>query len=418
LPPSTDAGEGAEGLARVLLRHAGWSTLVPKLVAKYQGQGGIKGTVPVTWEEADALDRIGVAHHAKSVTLRDVDAAFQRTKYGVGFLDTLAAYRGDRVRTNAEIAADRATSWRDARDGLSPTPAGRAWVEADESYLRLLWSATPAAMADVQTTLRALATLPAPDDAVPLPVFATRVTGDPHAFDTDRQAGRLLERALGWRAAGVGCPRVAAHAEEREGWLAATGLTPDEISSDVTAIGLTGSHPVVDAALYARTVVTYPLLTLAELGPVWSAGGIAYVVENPAVFVALVRAVGGYGPLPTIVCTSGRPSLAAQRLLAALVATGTTLWYSGDFDADGLSMLSALRGKHGARVVPWRMTVDDYQQAVAALLTPHSIAPNELAPHRLDYPALCDAMLRGGAAYQEALSPQLAADVMGVPAPG
>ena len=62
-----------------------------------------------------------------------------------------------------------------------------------------------------------------------------------------------------------------------------------------------------------------------------------YVMENPAVFSAILDA-NDNSRLPPLVCTSGPLSVAALLLLDELVAAGGILYYSGDFDPEGLQI--------------------------------------------------------------------------------
>ena len=61
-----------------------------------------------------------------------------------------------------------------------------------------------------------------------------------------------------------------------------------------------------------------------------------------------------------LICTSGQPSVAALRLLDLLAAEETELFYSGDFDGKGLSIVSQLYGRYPKLLKPWHMTPDDY----------------------------------------------------------
>jgi uncharacterized protein (TIGR02679 family) len=63
-----------------------------------------------------------------------------------------------------------------------------------------------------------------------------------------------------------------------------------------------------------------------------------------------------------LVCIEGRPSVAASRLLSALVAADADLAYHGDFDWPGLEIANGVVAL-GAR--PWRMSVANYRTAVS-----------------------------------------------------
>ena len=67
------------------------------------------------------------------------------------------------------------------------------------------------------------------------------------------------------------------------------------------------------------------------------------VVENPAVFTALIanEKIKDF----SIVCTYGQVKLAGILLLDHLVKSGTTLYYSGDIDPEGMLIADKLKSR-------------------------------------------------------------------------
>jgi uncharacterized protein (TIGR02679 family) len=82
------------------------------------------------------------------------------------------------------------------------------------------------------------------------------------------------------------------------------------------------------------------------------------VVENPAV-VAVAAADGFEG---TVVCSSGRPSVAVMVLLSQLASAGAAVDVHADFDPAGFGIVAGLVA---AGYRPWRMTAADYLDVVA-----------------------------------------------------
>jgi uncharacterized protein (TIGR02679 family) len=93
--------------------------------------------------------------------------------------------------------------------------------------------------------------------------------------------------------------------------------------------------------------------------------GSVFVCENPAVLRAAAERLGpASAPL---VCTEGRPSVAAATLLDRLVAGGAVLHPRADFDWPGLAIGGALLARPGTR--PWRFAAADYERARRARVT-------------------------------------------------
>jgi uncharacterized protein (TIGR02679 family) len=231
---------------------------------------------------------------------------------------------------------------------------------------------------------------------VPLPVVAAEAFGDPHALDLDRPAGRMLVGALAERA---GLPRVDARTRRR--LLRAIGVVADELSSTVAAFRLpvAGDHPLASvlagpepAAVSLGQLLRHPLVLAATPA--------IRVVENPAV----VPAAALRGSSLPLVCTSGRPSVAAIELVTQLVDAGCRVLAHADFDAAGLAIVGQLVAL-GAQ--PWRMAVADYQEAAA-----RSTCELDTTPSEVDWsPGLSIEMLRvGRVGFEEHVIDQLIED--------
>ena len=90
-----------------------------------------------------------------------------------------------------------------------------------------------------------------------------------------------------------------------------------------------------------------------------------YVMENPTAFSAILDASGN-SRLPPLVCTSGQPSVAALLLLDELAAGGI-LYYSGDFDPEGLQIGVRLYERYSSAFRPWFFDRQAYWRAPAGI---------------------------------------------------
>jgi uncharacterized protein (TIGR02679 family) len=66
-----------------------------------------------------------------------------------------------------------------------------------------------------------------------------------------------------------------------------------------------------------------------------------YVCENPSILIAAADALGQRSR--PLICTNGRPSAAAVRLLNRLAESGTSLHIRADDDTAGQEIVNALR---------------------------------------------------------------------------
>lgn len=423
-PPSAD---GAVNAARYFTERPALHRLLAGCRATYERLSRVGGRAVVSEPSADELravrDFLGKrpkVHDGRLwLPLEELDEQLRRTRFACGLPELLSAYYGDEVRTRAEERRQVDATWHDFSGPLSDLlvqEAAHAWWRAGGSrqVLRLLRDSlhqdggspgpvTAALHPAVRHVLLALGTLPG-ESRPPelLPIFAHRVTGDPHAFDADTVAGRLLTSALSTRAAEL--PAAAADP------LFDAGIARDDVSSQVLAAGVAPADEPL-----SRWPISWPLLTLLRWPSARAIGGVAYVVENPSVFRELCRLGTTEGaPLRTVICPSGQPSGAALRLVDLLVEGGAEIRYAGDFDPAGVAIAARLRERYGDRLVPWFMDAAAYLAALqkhspnhqAQMLTQSE--REQLGRLRSDLPELVAALLEHGQKlFQEALIPEM-----------
>jgi uncharacterized protein (TIGR02679 family) len=375
----------------------------------------VRITVPL----ADDADRRAVAGllgrpvrpgtASVGVVLADLDAVVRRPGDGWDLRSVVEAIGGplhDRRAEAAERAAAVAAATDAARAAGPDTPWFAAWLAAlvaDGTVARLAGRGDAGLIA---TAARVLAQLPL--DGEPLPVVGARLTGDTKALSTGVLPGLVLRGV----AVMLDEDRPGDAAARRALWEA-VGVVPDDLASQVLVLGLPGRAGagglaawLADAAAagvpFRVTLHQLTRWTCALARPVD-----VHVCENPAVLRAATAQLGsGSAPL---VCTEGRPSVAAVRLVDQLVASGARLRVRADFDWAGLQIAGGLLGRPGAR--PWRFGAVDYRAAVAR----RDRAAVRLTGSPVASPwdaALCEAMVSTGeAVYEEELLDDLVDDL-------
>ncbi|MEU4196812.1 TIGR02679 family protein [Kribbella sp. NPDC026611] len=249
---------------------------------------------------------------------------------------------------------DRLWDWLVTHPVLEAQPALKPWAAATRKT-GLIGGTVETTRAELEKVLKVLRALPA--TGVPLPVFADTVLSDPHALDDGKRRTVLVAKAL---AAIFDVPAPEDAASRKALWKRA-GVSDDELSSTVLVGGLSPTGPGLAAAvlracagagdaasLTLRQLRHHPLRT--GLPPV------AWVFENPSVIALALERFGR--ACPPLVCTSGWPSSAGILLLQQLRDAGTTVYYHGDFDGEGLRIAASVVARIGA--VPWHLTTADY----------------------------------------------------------
>ena len=252
---------------------------------------------------------------------------------------------------------------------------------------------------------RVLAELPL--DGEPLPAVGARLAGDTKALSS----GALPSLVLRGIAAMLDEARPSDAATRRALWEA-VGVVPDDLASQVLVLNL----PVLPARALSGWLVEAGAagepfrVTLHQLNR-WTCTlgrpvGV-HVCENPAILRSAAAQLGaGAAPL---VCTEGRPSVAAVRLLDQLVGAGAELRARADFDWAGLGIARASLARPGAR--PWRYRAADYEAAVRRRDQAAPRLAGAPAPSPWD-PELAATMVAiGQAVFEEELLDDLVADL-------
>ena len=199
-----------------------------------------------------------------------------------------------------------------------------------------------------------------------LPVFATEICGDPHAFDVAQLAGRLLERAIAALHPDPGdlLDGVFSATLRRDLLLAWAGLQRDDLLNRPCGQSQQSHAQELESG---ECAVALPLREVERLGRIVSEPDTS-VVENPLFLAAceverqLPHADDQHW------YADGQPSMAIHYWISYQTRAHLT---GGDFDGAGIGITSNLMRRYGA-LTPWRMSATDYRNAT----TRHAPCPS------------------------------------------
>src|SRR6266516_110890 len=249
--------------------------------------------------------------------------------------------RADRAASRLQASAERECAAQALMDAGIPAGTVGAWLSR-----RGLPAAGRVELLDLaERCARAWRLLPAPDGGrMLLTVLAASALDDPHALDRGSPVATALLRLLGHEPP-----------DSAEAWRLAWdghGIDCDPVSSRVLVMNLRLRG---EAACVRLTEAAGPeplWLTWRSLSGTFCAEDPeVFVCENPSVLIAAADELGAQG-LP-LVCTNGRPSAAAMRLLTGLAEAGAVLHVRADDDPAGQEIASGImKAIPGARL--WR----------------------------------------------------------------
>ena len=178
-------------------------------------------------------------------------------------------------------------------------------------------------------------------------VLAASSLDDPHSLDRGSPVSTGILRPLGHELP-----------DSAEAWRLAWeehGVDCDPVSSRVLVLNLRMRGDAACARLTEAACPEPLWLTWRSLnGTFRTDNADVFVCENPSVLIAAADTLGEHAR--PLVCTNGRPSAAATRLLAGLAAAGATLHVRADDDAAGQEIVSGLQSAiPGVRL--WRFAL-------------------------------------------------------------
>ena len=357
----------------------GFERIMHQLLIRYRRNGHAAGTIHLddpSQQERDALCGLFGRAYLDDVKFKvqDFNSALQSSRFeGVDLKEVLEVYFQTTIHTNRELKDKKkqqleqilASAYKVARSSTC-----KNWLDEikakrkDRGYLLLIKEMSRDFQSTKASVCKAVWAMDELENrsrgVLRLAVFSAQATTDPHALDSDTLCGQLFLHLLSMKL-NRPCP---AGAEERDEVYFENGILCDSISSNVTQVGLVLreqqiEHPAFKEFRQRYECCTLSLTNLNNISSATSPSGKAYLIENQMLFSQLCdQAKDFHSPL---ICTSGQLQVAVLRLLDMLVASGTTLYYAGDFDGGGISIAARLLARYPANLQLWHMTADDYE---------------------------------------------------------
>ncbi|MGD9473872.1 MAG: TIGR02679 family protein [Eubacteriaceae bacterium] len=399
----------------------GYHRILEQMRNKYQSLGHLGGTIrleKLTEAERNVLRsllRKDFSKKSASFSLELFIAAFEQTRYaGLDFKEVLPLYFDQPLSWTKEVKnlaqKEKADFFKAFTESYQNTAAG-FWLSdtlqyKDKAYaiINRHYKKDPRQLSKLLNQVcQGLNKAVASSQKVRLPLFSSQLTRDPHAFDMNREEGRLLLYALChyYKSA---FPR---NAEEQMELLYSAGLIYDEVSNYTVCRSIMGynknqPHPGYAGFFKSNEPFSLSLWNLSRVDRLTAVGDRVYVFENPTVFSEMA---GSLDDLPcSLVCSSGNVKVATLILLDLLIKSGNHIYYAGDLDPEELVIADKLKKRYQESLTLWRFTCADYEKICSS----KKIPANRLKKlEKISSVALIDLALKmkdhGYSAYQELL---------------
>ncbi|QXM06568.1 TIGR02679 domain-containing protein [Crassaminicella indica] len=412
-----------------LKKHKGYTRILKGIRDKYKQLGKLSGMIlleDLSHEEGIILGAINHKFYAEKTVRLSVKKFldyFCKGKFeGIDFVEVLKIYFKDDLLTNKELKEIRKNKieiyFNNVLKEFEGTK-GYLWLktaleEKKYGYNTIIkkYEENPDTLKYLLTNIRnAVNNLSfSKNRLTPLALFSSNITKDAHYFDIHKMEGKLFIHAI---CCIIG-EKYPSNAEEINEILYRAGIVRDEISNSTITFGLRAyigkeEHLGFKSFLELKEPLQLSIKNLSSIRKIKAKNNKAFVFENPTVFSRVMQKTIDISP--SLICTSGQINISSLMLLDKLVEEGTVLYYSGDFDPEGLQIADKLKIRYKEKLVLWRFSVEDYRAIKGEVSIKGrekkllSIKSDELFPIR-------DFMLKEGkAGYQELLIERYILDI-------
>ncbi|WP_367567932.1 TIGR02679 domain-containing protein [Lacrimispora sp.] len=366
----------------------GFRRLFEGLNERYQSLSRLGGTINIsalTKEESEALEGFLQMNTPEgkelSLSVSRIRKALKNTRYGQCSLEDIVPLVLDgSMISNKQKKEEKNRELEAFLDSLEKSLQGKP-VNSWRPFYSLIIADynrdRPWAEEHIPLILRAVNSLPAhAKEYERLPVFAAGTTGNPHYFDEGKRS--LTYLLYGIRHLFGEAGQKGNSAESRTELLYRGGILKDDLYNWVLCFGIRG---YLAGGEFHRGMEAYlkngepQILTLQNISLLKSADVMekkVYVVENPAVFSHIVSRRQGNC---ACICSGGQLRLSVLILLDLLVRNQVTVYYSGDFDPEGLCIAQKLVSRYGDGLRLWHYDETMYYKSVSS----ESISDRRLA---------------------------------------
>ena len=196
-------------------------------------------------------------------------------------------------------------------------------------------------------------------------IFASKISGNPHFLDRNSGDGSTLFVSI------LAYIFKEDYPTDSKSWyelLEKANLIKDEIAGSLAIFNIhliikNTNHQGAEWCYKYKQPFMLAYCNLVNVDKATTDNNLVYVVENEMVFTTLQKEIKDNDI--ALICTSGQPSLTAQKLIELLVKENNRIFYSGDIDPEGLGICDRLWKKYPNNITPWLMNSNDYLASIS-----------------------------------------------------
>ena len=359
----------------------GYDKIFQQMREKWISYGKISGNIIVnnpTSEEREAVKKfLGIVSDTKKIKFKmaDFEKALKESKFNsIELINLLEEYFQEKIIYQKEekkfIEEERIRFFENIRAKLKVESLYNKEIEKlldtiilEKSYLFKYGEDNFETERMIFLSLKAVNYLSNLDERIKIAILGAEIAKSPHYFDRGSIAGNFLIYLL--------C--LLFDIEETKGAenilevYYKANIEVDSVSNYVACFGIRLYTKLEEHGAYREFIKNSEeyLVTLSNLSKIVKADSDnkkVFIVENQMVFSYLCEYFKNKNI--SILCTSGQLKTAALILIDMLCEAGCKIYYSGDFDPEGIEIAEKLI-QRDKNIVPWCFSKENYKMSIS-----------------------------------------------------
>ena len=359
----------------------GYDKIFQQMREKWISYGKISGNIIVnnpTSEEREAVKKfLGIVSDTKKIKFKmaDFEKALKESKFNsIELINLLEEYFQEKIIYQKEekklIEEERIRFFENIRVKLKIESIYNKEIEKlldtiilEKSYLFKYGEGNSETERMIFLSLKAINYLKNLEERVKIAILGAEIAKSPHYFDRGSVAGNFLIYLLCL----VFDIEEAKGAENILEVYYKANIEVDSVSNYVACFGIRLYTKLEEHGAYSEFIKNSEeyLVTLSNLSKIVKADSDnkkVFIVENQMVFSYLCECFKNRNV--SILCTSGQLKTAALILIDMLCEAGCKIYYSGDFDPEGIEIAEKLI-QRDKNIVPWCFSKENYKISIS-----------------------------------------------------
>jgi uncharacterized protein (TIGR02679 family) len=367
-----------------------YKRIFAKIKEKYVSIGTFSGTIKledITEDERNALiDLLGQKFYLNKsnvIKVNDILEALNRTRFeGVDFYEMLCLYFDEKILINKDIKELNRLKKENFFNSLKNSVDETIYCFVEEEFKNKISGcynllnnkynedSTGESLLRELSYLNEIINKINGTSKLRIAILASDVTSNPHALDEDTFLNKVLTYYL-CKKYNIKLPK---NAEEKNTLFYENNILKDDISNNTLVAGVF-AYSLEDKGLKAclgwnslaleYEPVVLSLVNLNKIGVLLPMNNKVIIVENPTVFMKIHEILSENEEKYTMVCTNGQINLSSLVILDMLSKNDCKLYYSGDYDPEGLLIADKLLQRYKGKIEPSFYSVDIYMSIIS-----------------------------------------------------